>query len=73
MQALTERGASEAFPRIQRLLRDTRQRYQVTSVAAWSLGRVRYAPALEDLRFMSNAAETNTHVRSACAVEAIGG
>ena len=71
MQALTERGVEAALPAIQRLLRDPGQRYQVTSVAAWCLGRARYAPAREDLRFMCSAPETNTNVRAACAVEAL--
>ncbi len=71
MQALTERRVEEAMPLIQRLLGDRGQRYQVSSVAAWCLGRARYRPALEDLRYMAHAPETNTKVRSVCAVAAL--
>ncbi len=73
MQALTERRVPEAMPLIQALLGDRGQQYQVTSVAAWCLGRARYRPALADLRYMTHAPETNTNVRSRCAVEVMGG
>jgi hypothetical protein len=71
MQTLTLRGHIEAMPKIVALLLDARQNYTVHSVAAWCLGRARYASALEVLRRMSNIPEVNTALRSRWAVERI--
>lgn len=71
MHTLVARGVEEAYPLMQGLLRDPTQRYLVHSVAAWCLGHIRYAPALEDLRYMSNSPEPATKLHCVWAVEVI--
>ena len=71
MQTLCIRGNREAMPKIVTLLLDARQNYTVHSVAAWCLGRARYAPALEVLRRMRCIPEVNTAARARWAVERI--
>jgi hypothetical protein len=71
MQTLVQRECAAALPAIHRLLVAPTQRYQVHSVAAWCLGRLRYAPALADLHVYRDSPETNTAWRSRWAVEQI--
>lgn len=71
MQALVVRGNAAALPKIASLLDDARQNYTVHSVAAWCLGRARYAPALDLLRRMACIPEVNTASRTRWAVERI--
>jgi len=71
MQTLAVRGNREAMPKIAALLLDARQNYTVHSVAAWCLGRARYAPALDVLRRMIHIPEVNTALRAGWAVERI--
>jgi len=72
MQTLAVRGNREAMPKIVALLLDARQNYTVHSVAAWCLGHVRYAPALDVLRRMRSLPEVNAAARARWAVERIG-
>ncbi len=71
MQTLVARGEAAVLPICHRLLVDAKQRYQVQSVAAWCLGRMRYAPALADLRMRCDSPETNTAARCRWAVESL--
>ncbi|HEY3396712.1 MAG TPA: hypothetical protein VGM19_03535 [Armatimonadota bacterium] len=71
MQTLTMRGVAEAFPLIEKLLRDAEQRYQTQAVAAWCLGHARYRAALPSLQRAARAPETNIGFRSRCALEAM--
>lgn len=71
MQALVVRGDTAALPKIAALLDDARQNYTVHSVAAWCLGRARYAPALDLLRRFTHIPEVNTASRARWAVERI--
>lgn len=71
MQTLVVRGVSAALPKIQALLLDSRQNYTVHSVAAWCLGRARYAPARETLRIVRHLPEINTALRARWALERI--
>ncbi len=73
MQTLTIRQVAAAMPAIQKLLLDPQQSYTVHSVAAWCLGRARYAPALADLRRMANIPEVNTAARARWGVERMAG
>ncbi len=71
MQTLTVRGSDRAMPKIEALLLDARQNYTVHSVAAWCLGRARYAPALNTLRRLTDIPEDNTAARARWAVARI--
>jgi len=73
MQTLTLRGNADAMPGIVALLLDAGQNYTVHSVAAWCLGRARYAPALDVLRRLMHIPEVNTASRAGWAVERISG
>jgi hypothetical protein len=73
MQTLAVLGNAEAMPRIVALLLDAGQNYTVHSVAAWCLGRARYAPALDALRRMMHIPEVNTAARAGWAVDRISG
>jgi hypothetical protein len=72
MQTLAARGNREALPKIVTLLLDVRQNYTVHSVAAWCLGRARYAPAIEALRRLAHIPEVNTAARARWALERMG-
>lgn len=72
MQTLANRQCAAALPLIHKLLVDPTQRYQVHSVAAWCLGRLRYRPALADLRLRCESPEMNTAWRSRWAVARMG-
>lgn len=69
MQTLTERQVSKAGPLIHQLLMDLNQTYHVPSVAAWCLGRLKYRPAIDDLKTMCSASEPNLALRAQWAVE----
>lgn len=73
MQTLAARGKREALPGMAALLLDARQNYTVHSVAAWCLGRARYAPAADVLRRMTHIPEVNTAARARWALERIEG
>ena len=64
LQTGSQRHLAEMLPRAHALLLDPTQRYLVHSVAAWSLGRAAYAPALADLRLLASSPESNTAFRA---------
>jgi len=59
IQTLAARGEGLGFPETLRILEVPGHIYQTRSVAAWYLGRARYAPALETLRKLRESPETN--------------
>ncbi|MBM4149326.1 MAG: hypothetical protein FJ224_09805 [Lentisphaerae bacterium] len=73
MQTLAVRGNRHAVPGMIALLLDMRQNYTVHSVAAWSLGHMRCAEALDILRRTMNIPEVNTAARARWAVEQLEG
>lgn len=60
---------SEALPKIHALLVDSKQGYQVHSVAAWSLGAAMYAPAINDLALLRYSIEPNLMHRACWAYD----
>lgn len=59
------------LPLIHALLVDTKQGYQVHSVAAWSLGAALYAPAADDLASRMHSIEPNLKHRACWAYQRI--